>query len=227
MKLANRALAVLITEQDKYRKWIAETRFQADNFPVVGFSEAMFVLTFASLVIDSGLSLFWSGSLLKSAWTNWCRYPGIWISHAGDTPWLADDAQRTSYQFPPLARLLFGTLRDPPEKQTIPVALKCWILGSTMFRSSATCEPRSHRLLRGGVTLLLWTILIAYGINACMITPFSQFYGEGGLPLKIIAGDYSTSKFGPIYGVIVGATCFVFFSCKRLTDNSLRKEKVK
>lgn len=170
--------------------------------PYLTISIVLYVLTVAGLVIDLALSLFWSGFLCTAAALNHGNHRGIWFSHAQKFQWLSRKAP-SNLDFTP-GQLIVGTPSRPPPKQSIPTGLKNWLLESTMFRRFGELEPLSYCLLRGGVALLFWIVLLAYAILNCVINPIRQFTLPKGLPTKSFTQDSRvTNTFGHISGFIV------------------------
>lgn len=172
--------------------------------PYLTTSLVLYVLAAAGLAIDLLPSLLWSGFLCATAALNHKKHPGIWFSHVQKFPWLSDQASASGIPRPRWRQLILGAPSERPATKSIPDGVTSWLLNSTMFRRSGT-EPLSHGLLRGGLALILWAILVACGILYCVINPIRQFSLLQGLPKRLLTQDsHPKSTFGHISGFIVG-----------------------
>lgn len=147
------------------------------------------------------LSLLWSGFLFTTAWVNRNYWARIWLCQAQDMPWLLPEEQQP--QPPTRLQVIIGRPRLS-RSSTILGGLKRWILEQTMFRRFGHLEPLSHCLIRGGVAILFWIILLAYGILNCVIDPIRQFTLAKRLPTNYLMEDsQTTTTFGHVNGFIV------------------------
>ncbi|KAG8973499.1 hypothetical protein FRB90_009922, partial [Tulasnella sp. 427] len=167
----------------------------------LAISVVLYWLTIVALSLDIALSLYWSTFLFINACINYSHYPVVWVSHAQDFQWLSSTSRQSGP--PTAAQSIAGRKREPPPSKSIRQNVSDWITSATMFRRFGALEPRSHSLIRGGIALLFWIALLAYGVLNCVINPIHQFSLPKGLPSKYLTQDLSAvDTYGRVSGFI-------------------------
>ncbi|KAG8984672.1 hypothetical protein FRB90_005181, partial [Tulasnella sp. 427] len=161
--------------------------------PWLTVSRVLYAIALFSLSLDLLLSLIWSISLGRQAWRSRREHPHIWFASAQGFGWLRPGSR--PHRVSSIGRAIFGKSKGPSTGKRIMRGFRKFVFGLTPFHRFGTVEPLSYAILRGGLALLFWLILIAYGIKNCVIIPLRQFDPPKGTPIKLLPKDdrYSTT----------------------------------
>ncbi|KAG8989836.1 hypothetical protein FRB90_002052, partial [Tulasnella sp. 427] len=125
------------------------------------------------------------------AWRSRRKHPHIWFASAQGFSWLRPGAR--PHRASSIGRRIVGRSKGPSVGKHIMRGFRKFVFGLTPFHRFGTVEPLSYAILRGGLALLFWLILIAYGILNCVVNPLRQFDPPGGKPLRPLAKDNRNS----------------------------------
>lgn len=188
-------------------RW-APFRFWEDlvsNDPFIMISLMLYILAVIALGLDLILSFLWSVLLLKLCAERFRGRHSILLLYAADFLWL--QSSNGDNHTPPIKKLLLGSPGPHRDLTSVLAALWRWTMDLNAFKNSGGVETTVSCFIRGCSGLIIWAIILGYGIMNSLINPAAQFNRSPGLPMRPLTEDWlDTSLRGNIQGYIVGKT---------------------